>query len=151
MPGKTSLVIKMPEFSQKAKRLAQSLFSKSEVQNRISMNAVKMIIGDVVTLYTEFRNAEGIGALFFNPQRPDDSQYMTISDIHKDVALAEELMNNELSEFLKKLINLIQKEQENDYPIVVMLDQSGMSVHVIDLNLAEEMLTKRLEDASSSL
>lgn len=151
MPGKTSLVIKMPEFSQKAKRLAQSLFSKSEVQNRISMNAVKMIIGDVVTLYTEFRNAEGIGALFFNPQRPDDSQYMTISDIHKDVALAEELMNNELSEFLKKLINLIQKEQENDFPIVVMLDQSGMSVHVIDLNLAEEMLAKRLEDASSSL
>lgn len=151
MPGKTSPVIKMPEFSQKAKRLAQSLFSKSEVQNRISMNAVKMIIGDVVTLYTEFRNAEGLGALFFNPQRPDDSQFLTISDIHKDVALAEELMNNELSDFLKKLINLIQKEQENDSPIVVMIDQSGMSVHVIDLNLAEEMLAKRLEDASGSL
>lgn len=151
MPGKTSLVIKMPEFSQKAKRLAQSLFSKSEVQNRISMNAVKMIIGDVVTLYTEFRNAEGLGALFFNPQRPDDSQYLTISEIHKDVALAEELMNNELSDFLKKLINLIQKEQENDSPIVVMIDQSGMSVHVIDLNLAEEMLAKRLEDATGSL
>ena len=151
MPGKTSLVIKMPEFSQKAKRLAQSLFSKSEVQNRISMNAIKMIIGDVVTLYTEFRNAEGLGALFFNPQRPDDSQYLTISEIHKDVALAEELMNSELSDFLKKLINLIQKEQENDSPIVVMIDQSGMSVHVIDLNLAEEMLAKRLEDASGSL
>ena len=60
-------------------------------------------------------------------------------------------MNNELSDFLKKLINLIQKEQENDSPIVVMIDQSGMSVHVIDLNLAEEMLAKRLEDASGSL
>jgi hypothetical protein len=141
----------MPDFDQKAKRLAKSLFSKSEVQNRISMNAVKMIIGDIVTLYTEFRNTEGLGALFFHPQRPDESQYLTLSDIHKDMALAEELMNAELATFFKKLTNLIQKEQENDSPVVVMTDQSGMSVHVIDLNLAEDMLAKRLEDATSNL
>jgi hypothetical protein len=141
----------MPEFNQKAKRLANSLFSKSEVQNRISLNAVKMIIGDVVTLYTEFRKADGIGALFFNPQRPDDSQYLTLSDIHKDIALAEELMNEELCDFLKKLVNLIQSESENESPIVVMIDQSGMSVHVIDLNLAEEMITQRMKDAISGV
>ena len=141
----------MPEFNEKAKRLARSLFSKSEVQNRISLNAVKMIIGDVVTLYTEFRKADGIGALFFNPQRPDDSQYLTLSDIHKDIALAEELMNEDLANFLKKLINLIQSESENESPIVVMIDQSGMSVHVVDLNLAEEMITQRMEDAISGV
>jgi hypothetical protein len=141
----------MPEFNQKAKRLANSLFSKSEVQNRISLNAVKMIIGDVVTLYTEFRKADGIGALFFNPQRPDDSQYLTLSDIHKDIALAEELMNEELCDFLKKLVNLIQSESENESPIVVMIDHSGMSVHVIDLNLAEEMITQRMNDAISGV
>lgn len=110
-----------------------------------------MIIGDVVTLYTEFRKADGIGALFFNPQRPDDSQYLTLSDIHKDIALAEELMNEELCDFLKKLVNLIQSESENESPIVVMIDQSGMSVHVIDLNLAEEMITQRMKDAISGV
>lgn len=141
----------MPDFNKKARRLANSLFSKSEVQNRISLNAVKMIIGDVVTLYTEFRKADGIGALFFNPQRPDDSQYLTLSDIHKDIALAEELMNEELSDFLKKLVNLIQAESENESPIVVMIDQSGMSVHVVDLNLAEEMITQRMNDAISGV
>jgi hypothetical protein len=149
MPGTISPIIDMKDFRKKTELLAKSLFGKSEVQNRISLNAVKMIIGDVVTLYTEFRNVEGLGALFFNPVKPEDSRYLNIQEIRKDLALAEELMDEELTDFFKKLLNLIDSEQETESPVVVMVDSYGMSVHLIDLELAEQMIQQRMEDAIS--
>ena len=45
-----------------ALQLAKKLFGKSEAQNRMSLSTVKMILGDIDTLYKEFRTAEGLGA-----------------------------------------------------------------------------------------
>jgi hypothetical protein len=123
-------------------RLAKAIFGKNEVQNRIAINAVKMIIGDITTLYEEFRKTEGLGALFFNPVNPECSHFMTLKDIHTDVILAEEIMDDYLKDFLNKLINVINKEAESNQPIVVMVDEMSMSVHVIDLNSAEERINE---------
>jgi|TARA_R100001594_G_C4037181_1_gene262467 hypothetical protein len=132
-----------------ALQLAKKLFGKSEAQNRMSLSTVKMILGDIDTLYKEFRTAEGLGALFFHPSSPDQSQYMTIKDIQSDIAIAEEVMDKDLTEFLKKLIIIVEKEEENDKPIVVMISHTGMAVHVLDLNSAEEMLDKTADAISS--
>lgn len=123
-------------------QLAKQIFGKSEVQNRIALNTVKMIVGDVVTLYAEFRKAEGLGALFFNPKAPDKSQYMTIKDIQNDISLAEEILNGDLKDFLLKLINIINREEENSKPVVVMIDNSTMSIHVIDPEKAQERINE---------
>jgi hypothetical protein len=123
-------------------RLARAIFGKNEVQNRIAINAVKMIVGDITTLYEEFRKTEGLGALFFNPANPECSHFMTLKDIHTDVILAEEIMDDYLKDFLNKLINVINKEAESNQPIVVMVDEMSMSVHVIDLNSAEERINE---------
>jgi hypothetical protein len=122
------------------KKLARSIFGKSEVQNRIALSAVKMIVGDIVTLYEEFKKTEGLGALFFNPTNPEFSHYMTLQDIHTDIALAEEIMDDCLRDFLNKLVNVVNKEADSKKPVVVMADESSMSVHVLDLNTAEERL-----------
>lgn len=127
---------------QSMRELAKQLFGKSEVQNRIALNTVKMIVSDVVTLYAEFRKAEGMGALFFNPKAPDKSQYMTINDIHNDISLAEEVLNQDLKDFLLKLINVIEREEENNKPVVVMIDSSTMSIHVIDVDKAQERINE---------
>lgn len=132
-----------------AKELASKLFSKSEVQNKIAINAVKLIIGDIVTLYGEFRKAEGLGALFFNPSEPNKSTYLTIDDIKKDIILAEEIMDDDLKDFLNKLLNVIDREQEQGTCVVVMVTTKSMSVHVIDLNTVEEQI-KELADAFSN-
>ena len=123
-------------------RLARAIFGKNEVQNRIAINAVKMIVGDITTLYEEFRKTEGLGALFFNPANPECSHFMTLKDIHTDVILAEEIMDDYLKDFLNKLISVINKEAESKQPIVVMVDEMSMSVHVIDLNSAEERINE---------
>ena len=131
-----------------SERLAHKLFSKSEVQNKIAVNTIKMIVGDIVTLYQEFRKAEGLGALFFNPVAPENSSYMTIKDIKTDIILAEEIMDDDLKEFLKKLLNIVDKEQDNKQAIVVLVNNQTMSIHLIDLNSVETQI-KELVDAFS--
>jgi hypothetical protein len=122
--------------------MAKKLFSKSEVQNRIAVNTVKMIIGDIVTLYKEFKNNEGSGALFFNPASPNNSCYMSIKDIKNDIILAEEVMDKDLKVFLEKLLNVVIKEENGDKAIVVLLDSATMSIHLVDLNTAEETINE---------
>jgi hypothetical protein len=65
---------------------------------------------------------------------------MTLQDIHTDIALAEEIMDDYLRDFLNKLVNVVNKEADSKKPVVVMADESSMSVHVLDLNTAEERL-----------
>lgn len=147
MLGPLSQVIKMAK-SNAAGELAKKIFSKSELQNHIAVNVVKMIVGDIVTLYEEFRQAEGLGALFFNPVNPENSSYMTIGDIKTDIILAEEIMDDDLKEFLKKLLNIVDKEQDNKQAIVVLVNNQTMSIHLIDLNSVETQI-KELVDAFS--
>jgi hypothetical protein len=131
-----------------SERLASKLFSKSEVQNKIAVNTVKMIVGDIVTLYQEFRKAEGLGALFFNPVTPENSSYMTIKDVQNDIVLAEELMDDDLRDFLKKILRVIEDEQEQETAIVVLIKNQTMSIHIIDLNTVDTQI-KELVDAFS--
>ena len=149
MPGPPLPVIKM-KHSEASQKLASTLFGESEVKNKIAMSAVKMIIGDIVTLYNEFKTAEGAGALLFNPQFPEKSQYMALRDIQRDLALAEELMDTDLQKFLQKVQTIVVKESSTEKPIVVMITSESMSVHVIDLNETEERL-KEAYDASKYL
>lgn len=131
----------MSDFKEMASKLAKNLFGKSEFQNRVATNAVKMIIGDINTLNEEFRKVKGIGALFFNPTVPDASNYMTVADIQTDIALAEEIMNDDLASFLKELLGIVEKEAEEN-AVVVMVSQKGMSVHVVNLEAASELIDK---------
>lgn len=147
MPGLRSQTTDMSS-KNSAKQLASKLFSKSEIQNKIALNTVKMIVGDIVTLYEEFRKTEGLGALFFNPSKPENSTYMSVAEIKTDIILAEEIMNDELKDFLHKLLNIIDKEQESKKSIVVLVTSESMSIHLVDLNTAEEHI-KDLADAVS--
>ena len=126
--------------SNQGEQLASKIFSKSEVQNRIAVNTVKMIVGDMVTLYQEFRKAEGLGALFFNPDAPENSHYMPVEDIKTDIILAEEILDNDLRDFLRQLLSVIDKEQDSNSAVVVLINSRGMSTHLIDLNTVESKI-----------
>jgi hypothetical protein len=101
-----------------------------------------MIIGDIVTLYEEFKKAEGLGALFFNPSVPENSTYLNIEDIKNDIILAEEIMDNDLKDTLKKLLNVIDKERDTNNAVVVLLDSHALSIHLVDLNTTEETINE---------
>ena len=133
------------------KALGNKLFSKSEVQNRIAKNALKVILGDMTTLYNEFRTASGLGALFFNTMSPLNSLYMTTKEIYNDIILAEELMDTDTKEFLQKTLNVIEKNSDNTTPVVVMVDSDGMSIHLLDLDEISQRIDQQAEEAAQGL
>ena len=135
--------------SKELDKLAKNLFGKSEVKNRIGLNAAKMITGDIVTLYQEFRKASGAGALCFNPTKPDKSIYMTVSDLKVDMALAEEMCDSETAAFLAKAIELVHKvSADEDKALVLLTSNYGISAHVVDLEQANSRLDG-IADAAS--
>lgn len=135
--------------SKELDQLAKNLFGKSEVKNRIGLNTAKMITGDIVTLYQEFRKASGAGALCFNPAKPDQSIYMTVSDLKTDMALAEEMCDSETAAFLNKTIDLVQKiADDEDKALVLLTSKHGISAHVVDLDKANSRLDG-IADAAS--
>lgn len=133
--------------SDNTKALGHKLFGKSEVQNKISKNALKIILGDMVTLYNEFRTAQGLGALFFNTTAPLNSLYLTTQEIYNDIILAEELMDSDTKQFLQKVLNIIEKNSDNETPVVVMVDATGLSVHLLDLDIISENIEKQAFEA----
>lgn len=134
--------------SDHTKALGQKLFGKSEVQDKISKNALKIILGDIVTLYSEFRTAKGLGALFFNTTAPSNSLYMTIKEIYNDIIVAEELIDSETKQFLQSVLNIVEKNSDNTTPIVVMVDAKGLSVHLLDLDSVNDNIEKHAKDIS---
>jgi len=135
--------------SKERDKLAKDLFGKSEVKNRIGLNTAKMITGDIVTLYQEFRKASGAGALCFNPAKPDQSVYMTVADLKTDMALAEEMCDADTAKFLSGAIGLVQKVgSKEDKALVLLASRYGISAHVIDLDEANSRLDG-IADAAS--
>ena len=134
--------------SDHTKALGQKLFGKSEVQDKISKNALKIILGDIVTLYSEFRTAKGLGALFFNTTAPSNSLYMTIQEIYNDIIVAEELIDSDTKQFLQSVLNIVEKNSDNTTPIVVMVDAKGLSVHLLDLDAINDNIEKHAQSIS---
>jgi hypothetical protein len=135
--------------SKELNQLAKNLFGKSEVKNRIGLNTAKMITGDIVTLYQEFRKASGEGALCFNPAKPEQSIYMTVSDLKTDMALAEEMCDAETAAFLSQAIELVQKVSSDENKALILLtSRYGISAHVVDLDEANSRLDGMADAAS---
>ena len=57
-------------------------------------------------------------------------------------------MDNTTAEFLKKLINLIQKDSEAKESVVVMVNNTGLSAHKIDLNSIDERIDSLINAVS---
>lgn len=137
----------MADFKKVAAQLKQNLFAGGEAKRRMASNVVRMIIGDIITLYTEFKTHKGDGALFFNTSNAEASQYLSVDEIKTDMALAEEMMNKDLANFFQKLLKVIEKESPSQDPVVVMLDVTGMSIHVLDTNKIDEVLEEAVTNA----
>jgi hypothetical protein len=133
----------------KAENMIHKLFGASEVQNRIAKSTVKLIVSDIITLYSEFRKAEGLGALFFNMEFPMRSVYLDVQEIYKDITVAEEMMDTKTKDFLQKLLNVIEKNENNNTPVVVMVQDTGLSIHLLDSTEVDETLDKKILDATS--
>lgn len=132
--------------SNRTKKLASSLFGKSEFQNRMALSTVKLILNDIDVLYKEYRTHAGPGVLFFNPDSPNKSSYLNVKQIKEDLSRAEEFCDEGTAAFLKKVISMAERTKLK-YPVVVMVEPARLSVHVLNI----EESTKQLEDLASAV
>jgi len=136
----------MTEFSKNAKKI-QALFKGSEMERRLSAGVVRTIVSDMIRLYFENKAARGKGCLIFNPENPTASKYITKHDIEQDLSIAQEAMDDNFTELFEKVIKVIDKEDNNEIAIVVLITDEGLNIHLLD---AEEA-NKRIDEAASNL
>jgi|TARA_Y100000004_G_scaffold197420_1_gene272107 hypothetical protein len=136
----------MTEFSKNAKKIA-SLFKGSEVERKLSAGILRTIVSDIITLYFENRKALGKGILVFNPQDPSNSSYVTAKELENDLSLAQESMNRDFEELFHRVLNVIDKEDENNLAMVALIEDNYVNIHLLDPDEANE----RIDEASSGL
>lgn len=132
----------MFDLSTGAKLLKKRLFGESEVNSRIAAGILRTILADITRLYFENVKARGKGLLVFNPENPEASSYLTVDDILNDIALAQEACNPKLEKMLRETLSLIDKEFENELPIIAMIQNDSINIHIIDPEQTDEKINK---------
>lgn len=137
----------MSDLSRGATALIKNLFGGSEKERMISAGVVRTILSDMTRLYFENRAALGNGILVFDPENPEQSKYMTKTDLENDLAVAQEGMDRKAEELFSKVIKVIEKEADSDLALVAMVQRNEIAIHLIDPKEAN----KKIDEYSNSL
>lgn len=137
----------MFNLSKKATALTKQLFGGNQVENKIAAGVMRTILSDITRLYFENKQARGKGVLVFNPEEPEKSRFLTVGDLEDDLSVAQEAMNTQMADMLKKVIKVVEKENESDVAIIAMIQLDGIAIHLLD----SEEANKRIDEMSSGL
>lgn len=137
----------MFNLSKKATALTKQLFGGNQVENKIAAGVMRTILSDITRLYFENKQVRGKGVLVFNPEEPEKSRFLTVGDLEDDLSVAQEAMNTQMADMLKKVIKVVEKENESDVAIIAMIQLDGIAIHLID----SEEANKRIDEMSSGL
>jgi hypothetical protein len=137
----------MFNLSKKATALTKQLFGGNQVENKIAAGVMRTILSDITRLYFENKQVRGKGVLVFNPEEPEKSRFLTVGDLEDDLSVAQEAMNTQMTDMLKKVIKVVEKENESDIAIIAMIQLDGIAIHLLD----SEEANKRIDEMSSGL
>lgn len=137
----------MSDLSRGATALIKNLFGGNEKERMISAGVVRTILSDMTRLYFENRAALGNGILVFDPENPEQSKYMTKTDLENDLAVAQEGMDQKAEELFSKVIKVIEKEADSDLALVAMVQRNEIAIHLIDPKEAN----KKIDEYSNGL
>lgn len=137
----------MFNLSKKATALTKQLFGGNQIENKIAAGVMRTILSDITRLYFENKQVRGKGVLVFNPEEPEKSRFLTVGDLEDDLSVAQEAMNTQMADMLKKVIKVVEKENESDVAIIAMIQADGIAIHLLD----SEEANKRIDEMSSGL
>ena len=135
----------MFNLSKKATALTKQLFGGNQIENKIAAGVMRTILSDITRLYFENKQVRGKGVLVFNPEEPEKSRFLTVGDLEDDLSVAQEAMNTQMADMLKKVIKVVEKENESDVAIIAMIQLDGIAIHLLD----SEEANKRIDEMSS--
>jgi hypothetical protein len=133
--------------SKKTNDLRKLLFKGNEQERMISAGVLRTIFADITRLYFENKQARGKGILIFNGDDPEKSKYITKEELQDDLALAQEDCLDDFAEGFKKMINVIDKESDNDLALVAMVYPDGIAVNIIN----PDEINEKIDELSNGL
>ena len=101
---------------------------------------VSLFITDSETVQTLNRKYRGKGLLVFNPEDPNTSKYVTESDVESDLAIAQEAMDNSLTEMFLKVLKFIEKEDNCGLALVAFFQEDSLELMRLDPEHANEQI-----------
>ena len=96
---------------------------------------IKLILGDMGTMYLKFWDVEGPGVMCFEPENKNRSMfYMSLKELHAAEEACEQDNNGDLAETLRRILGAAQKINPAEKAGYIINDQEGIRYFEIDYN-----------------
>ena len=92
---------------------------------------IKYILADQGEQYLKFWDLKGPGVMRLNATQQTDS-WCTLEDLRDDIRLCESINNDDLSESLKRILNIAEKIDPKKMAGYMVLDKAGIRYLEID-------------------
>ena len=111
-----------------------------ETEGKYLDAVVKLILGDMGTVYTKFWEAEGPGIICFQPDNQERSMfYMTFEELHSAQELCERENNGDLAETFRRILEAAQKLDPAESAGYIINDEEGIRYFAVDYNQAVDV------------
>jgi hypothetical protein len=108
-----------------------------ETEGKYLNAVVKLILGDMGTVYTKFWEAEGPGVICFQPDNKERSMfYMTLEELHSAQESCERENNGDLAETFRRILEAAQKLDPAESAGYIINDEEGIRYFAVDYNQA---------------
>jgi hypothetical protein len=100
---------------------------------------VKIVLGDMGSMYVKFWEAEGPGVMCFQPDDKKRSMfYMTLKELHAAQESCEQENNGDLAETFRRILAAAQKIDPTEKAGYLINDANGIRYLEIDYNKESE-------------
>ena len=122
--------------SRREKLINAALDGKTgETEGKCLDAVVKLILGDMGTVYTKFWEAEGPGVICFQPDNKERSMfYMTLEELHSAQESCERENKGDLAETFRRILEAAQKLDPAESAGYIINDEEGIRYFAVDYN-----------------
>ena len=126
--------------SRREKLIARALDGKvDETSGKMLDAVVKLVLGDLATVYTRFWETEGPGVMCFQPLNQDRSMFfLTLKELHFAEETCEQENNGDLAETFRRILGAAQKINPEEKAGYLINDDEGIRYLEIDYNQQSE-------------
>ena len=126
--------------------IASDKFGEEKTQEQKFLAATaELILTDLINIASNGVLARGAGSLVINLQN-DSTTFMSGSDVENDIRVAESAEDEEVVEFLRKLMEEIDENDYSRYVLITLISDAGTRTFSLEAGGSQESLRTIAEE-----
>ena len=126
--------------------IASDKFGDEKTQEQKFLAATaELILTDLINIASNGVLARGAGSLVINLQN-DSTTFMSGSDVENDIRVAESAEDEEIVEFLRKLMEEIDENDYSRYVLITLISDAGTRTFSLEAGGSQESLRTIAEE-----